>query len=593
MNRQWMCEAFLVADKVINGEDDANITMEEISKKPEFYQYCPNRRCVTDIQRIGALSTHLFEKINAVYNNEYGEYFLMWLSDKLFKMHKEGKKKGQSNRITLDEAYKKYLENHMGNFRYWNVIGNIKGLKEANLKHMSEFYKLFNHICKTIVHYKLADNKNKNLIINSTNSFNQYMPLYHNVSKCNSYLHLLDDLKKMYDKFRNDVKAHDPELANYLQTLTTMENTESYFAKGPKKFEFNVLGCNLKYNDNILVKLEKAKAKQNQKDKEKKGEDIPQKLMLQSPVDQTSSKKLGTGTSPSMSINETDTSASTPIDETDTPSSMPINEAGAPKDNNAVEGSNKSEPNPKGDGQNNLRESNNTLEHLNDAINKLEMPIQFFMEQTTNNIKNLYDTTSSSLENTYNKFTLFAKEMITSAKDMIPQLDGDKFEQNIPHENFPSSTDDPQQTQPQKDKQIPIPQGSSPTEPNNLRQSQQDHAPPRTSLHDSSLQKPFIKAPKAEYSRSKQVNNDLAQKNEDIALFSLITTKLYGITLIGIIGILVPVGLAFMYKYLYYGCGKKSKRKKNMKKVIDMLYGNKTEKTVINSINGKDQCEQL
>ncbi|SCL87152.1 Plasmodium variant antigen protein Cir/Yir/Bir, putative, partial [Plasmodium chabaudi chabaudi] len=223
MDLNGVCDTFLAADKIINGENDARMKMEEIDKNPSFYEFCPNKKCVTDVQRIGAMTTYLCFKIRAHQNNEQGEYFLMWLSDKLFKMHQKDKKKGQSNRITLDEAYKKYLDENIGNYKYWNVLDNIKGLKEANLRHMNEFYKLLNSICKTIVFYnpKSAENS-KNFIINSTESFNQYMPLYQNVSKCDSYLHLLDNLKKTYEKFRTTINNGDSKLASSLQTLTTI-----------------------------------------------------------------------------------------------------------------------------------------------------------------------------------------------------------------------------------------------------------------------------------------------------------------------------------------------------------------------------------
>ncbi|SCM11664.1 hypothetical protein PCHDK_000354400, partial [Plasmodium chabaudi adami] len=57
MDPNEVCETFLAADKIINGENDASMKMEEISKKSSFYEFCPNRRCVTDVQRIGAMTT--------------------------------------------------------------------------------------------------------------------------------------------------------------------------------------------------------------------------------------------------------------------------------------------------------------------------------------------------------------------------------------------------------------------------------------------------------------------------------------------------------------------------------------------------------
>ncbi|SCL83138.1 Plasmodium variant antigen protein Cir/Yir/Bir, putative, partial [Plasmodium chabaudi chabaudi] len=202
MDPDGVCETFLAADKIINGENGASMKMEDISKKSSFYGFCPNNKCATDVQRIGAMTTYVFLKVKTDKNNEHGEYFLMWLSDKLFKMYQKDKRKGENNRITLDEAYKKYLDKDIGDYKYWNRLDNVKGLKDANLSHMNEFYKLLSHICKTIIHHKFKHTGSTNLHQNSTNSSNQYILLYQNVSECDSYLHLLDNLKKTYEKFR-------------------------------------------------------------------------------------------------------------------------------------------------------------------------------------------------------------------------------------------------------------------------------------------------------------------------------------------------------------------------------------------------------
>ncbi|CAD2109140.1 PIR protein CIR protein [Plasmodium vinckei] len=305
-----VCESFLVADKIMNGEDDAYTTLEELSKESNFYENCPNRKCVTDMQRIGALSTYLFWSIKAHQQREDAEYFLMWLSNKLFKMHKESQKKGQISRITLDEAYKKYLEKHMGNFRYWNLLNHVKGLQNANLRHMNEFYKLLSHICKTIIYLKYNYQKSTNLLQNSTNSFNQYMLLYQNVSGCESYLHLLDNLKKTYNKFRTIIKNADPNLAIYLQTLTTIENTDSYFGQGFKKFDFNDPKCKLRYDQNILKKYVQEKAQEKQKDSGANGDKNKQSSQPPSSVDQTPSPSARTGISPNVPDNGSDTTGS-------------------------------------------------------------------------------------------------------------------------------------------------------------------------------------------------------------------------------------------------------------------------------------------
>ncbi|SCL82192.1 CIR protein, partial [Plasmodium chabaudi chabaudi] len=301
------CETFLEADKIINGENGARMKMEEIDKKSSYYEFCPNKKCLTDVQRIGVMTTHVFLKGKADKNNEYGEYFLMWLSDKLFNMYQKDKRKGENNRITLDEAYKKYLDKDIGDYKYWNLLGNINGLKEANLSHMNEFYKLLKHICKTIMHHKIKPTESASLIQNSTNSSNQYMLLYQNVSECDSYLHLLDNLKKTYEKFRSTIKNGDPNLASSLQTLTTIENTDSYFVKGFSTFDFSNSKCQSEYDDEILEKWRKDQARTKQKDNGANEDNIKQSSQPESSVAQTPSHPAGAGGAQSIPDNGADT----------------------------------------------------------------------------------------------------------------------------------------------------------------------------------------------------------------------------------------------------------------------------------------------
>ncbi|SCL85103.1 CIR protein, partial [Plasmodium chabaudi chabaudi] len=300
MERQWMCETFLAADKIINGENDASMKMEDISKNSSYYGFCPNKKCLTNVQRIGVMTTYVSLKVKADKNNEYGEYFLMWLSDKLFKMHKEDKIEGENNRITLDEAYKKYLDKDIGDYKYWNLLGKASGLKNANLRHMNEFYKLLKHICKTIMHHKIKPTESANILQNSTNSYNQYMVLYQKFSKCDSYLHLLDNLKKTYEDFRTIIKNTDSKLESSLQTLTTIENTGSYLVEGFKNFDFSDRKCQSEYDDSILEKWKETQDRSEQKNNEDNGDNNSQSPKVQSSVYQTPSPPAEAGCSQSM-----------------------------------------------------------------------------------------------------------------------------------------------------------------------------------------------------------------------------------------------------------------------------------------------------
>ncbi|CAD2084410.1 PIR protein CIR protein [Plasmodium vinckei lentum] len=246
MDHKQLCEKFIAADTFYDGKN-ANITLEEIKKKQGFEEYCRNQACDTRKKIIGALSAYLFMKTRGkeIYG-QYDEFFLMWVSDKLYEIVKD-EGKAQSKDITLNEAYDKYLKNNIKNGSYWSLLDSTKGLKEANLKYMKDFYKLLNHICSTILDYKKNGAESMSLLQNSTNCSNQYMFLYRNIYKCKSYLYLLDNLKKIYYNFRdsaiNENEKKKKKLAISLQTLTTLKGKDEYFAKDFKTFDFNRPEC--------------------------------------------------------------------------------------------------------------------------------------------------------------------------------------------------------------------------------------------------------------------------------------------------------------------------------------------------------------
>ncbi|CAD2085902.1 PIR protein CIR protein [Plasmodium vinckei brucechwatti] len=244
MEPKELCKNFLDADKIINNEIEDNLTMYQIINDPDFDKYCPNNNCETDMQ-LNGLSEYLFNQLGIQIKEEYYEYFMMWLSDKLFKIAKENDK-SQNNDITLNEAYEKYLKKNIKNGKYWSLLDIKKDLKEVNLMHMKQFYKLLNHICIAIVYYKPNKDDIEKFISNSSDCYNQYLSLYNNVPKCSSYLHLLDNLKKSYEDFKNSVhdkiKSEYPHLERRLKTLT-IENDYSYSVGKFKEFYFSDEKC--------------------------------------------------------------------------------------------------------------------------------------------------------------------------------------------------------------------------------------------------------------------------------------------------------------------------------------------------------------
>ncbi|SCL90249.1 Plasmodium variant antigen protein Cir/Yir/Bir/Plasmodium vivax Vir protein, putative [Plasmodium chabaudi adami] len=249
MNIEQVCNLFHDSDEYFNEKNIVN--SERFNQDGRYDQYCHvknyTKKCETNEHRIAAISTYLFMKLEAERNGDYGKYFLMWLSNILFKMVKD-KDKGKENSITLNEAYDKYLKNNIGNFNYWHLLWNIRGLKDANLRHMRELYTLLKYICNTIADYRKKGANNRELYKHSAKCLNQYRTLYENISGCNSYLHLLDKLKKIYEDFRTSAINENRiskknNLDKRLQKLTTTKDIDSYFATEFKEFNFKGSGC--------------------------------------------------------------------------------------------------------------------------------------------------------------------------------------------------------------------------------------------------------------------------------------------------------------------------------------------------------------
>ncbi|SCL85052.1 CIR protein [Plasmodium chabaudi chabaudi] len=252
MTTKQMCNLFREADGYFN---DENVDTQKFNKNTKIKRYCSSNGCKTNEDHINALTLYIHMEFKNLIKkkseyNKYDECLLMWLSDKLYKMHLESiGKKDEINYMdgtTLNEAYKNYLEKHKKRMDYWDLLGIMPGLKEANLKYMTEFYKLINHICKIIKEYNDKGAVSKKLSKYSVDCRFQYRTLYMNIYECKSYLHLLNRLKGLYDDFRGyAIKNTDSsnDLANKLQKLTLKNGVELNATKGFKSYNFSNQPC--------------------------------------------------------------------------------------------------------------------------------------------------------------------------------------------------------------------------------------------------------------------------------------------------------------------------------------------------------------
>ncbi|CDU16009.1 YIR protein [Plasmodium yoelii] len=287
MEDDLACELFLEADKLLNG---SIYLQKAINKSQEYREYCPNnKQCSTRAESIGALSVYLFTNF---YNKESGyyEHFIMWLAHTLFKIAKKRNNENAHN-ITLSSAYDKYLDKSMGHLRQWDILNDVRGVKDPNLRYMSELYTLLNHICNTIAYYKKNHERPVKLRQHSVKCFNQYRNLYEVFSGNDSYLSLLEKLKKIYDDFRTAAIKNDIGKKNNIESrlleLTEIKKKESHSTNNFKILDSN--GPEDQLEDEKDPEIPKEKSTQEEQTYHKaEGKNIVEPTKLQNTVDQRS-----------------------------------------------------------------------------------------------------------------------------------------------------------------------------------------------------------------------------------------------------------------------------------------------------------------
>ncbi|VEV55369.1 PIR protein CIR protein [Plasmodium vinckei vinckei] len=244
--------------KVDENFNNRGVSVGKFNKFKECHSYCPyqdnlkENKCTTNNDRMSALSAYLHEKISEIdksfknggNNGKWHiEIFIIWLGDKLFKIDNDYK-------ATLEESYKKNLENSMGSVNYWKVVDSRQFYKKATIKKMSEYYNLLNYICKLITEYN-KNPDNSRLRNYSSQCSNYYKTIYNSIKECKPYLQLLDNLKMIYEIFRmqkiaNNSNIKEPKrtrLLNRIQHLTTFENRNQLFVTVNAVLSFDDKGC--------------------------------------------------------------------------------------------------------------------------------------------------------------------------------------------------------------------------------------------------------------------------------------------------------------------------------------------------------------
>ncbi|VTZ67335.1 CIR protein [Plasmodium chabaudi chabaudi] len=607
------CKLLLEVDGYFKNE---NVDEEKFNKNNSLVYRCPYedrklRPCENNYERINALGVYLYEKLGKIANdlkgkgnndNRHIEIFIMWLSDKLYKL--------EENKIrTLDQFYEKHLKDYTGNFKYWNVIDSRKVYKGANTWYLSELYSLLNDICSIVIEYNKNKNKNKNKIEKaSSQCHKKFKNIYNNVKDCYSYVHLLKYLKNIYDVIRNDAikeiaakkddikkkihtnndikralslhKNDSRQVLEYvldastisLMDLTTSDWNQIFLDESDQIIDFHTQKCVELYSKTVK-KQEEHESKIPPKAEPQAGSDQSGKEGNKEPSDPSKGAQNKDGDN-SHTQKQQQASTSLPADQQSVSEPLPS----APALGNGQEGSDKS---PKASSNGQADSGNIKLQNiLNNAKNTFELYSSTFYGTYTDIRKRLNESMMSALENAHTNSTYIANKVnsaimqvseqlqkhSTSSKEQKPQSDHKQSEPKTPSS---SST---------------CPSSADPPTPN----SQQTNPPINGPLND--------KKSVSTYSSNIVTNSVTDTKIKESTQKAIIIGNIFkgeASTYVKVIAILIPIILGIMYKCLSSGWRKELKRKKSMKKVINSIGGKKTTQIIINSSTKKKQSKKF
>ncbi|CAD2085572.1 PIR protein CIR protein [Plasmodium vinckei brucechwatti] len=571
------CKFLREVDAYFNNEivDENKFNQSNSYKCPFDNENKENHGCKNNNARISALGEGLYQKLASIASdlkgegdngNRHIEIFTMWLCDKLYMLEK-------NNDATLKESYEKYLKDYIGNFEYWGIIGSEKVYNGANVWYMSELYSLLKDICDLDNEYnKNINNVNKEKIGEMSNKFSEkFISIYNNAKDCYSYLHLLKPLKNIYDDIRNNAIKN-----------TAIRNA---VIKSPAIGYASVGRDYIKQSTSIVTKINLNQILKNVGDISK----FPIRDLIISDWNQglsdKSDQKIDFHTqtcvnSHSKLVEQVKKDASKDISETQPhPGSDQSGKGGDKKPSDLSQNSlslqnppaqstdnqQKASPNEQAD----LENAKKLLKFLSDAQNTFEKYRSPFYNAYTKIKKRVNESIKSALENAHTNSIYIADKVSNAIKQVSDQLQKN---------STPTKEKD---SPPDHKKSEPKPPSSSSTEPqtSNLQ-------PTNISLNGQKNAPPY-----SNNLMSNSVTDTRANEKIQKAIFIGNIFKGSIPPYVKVIVILIPITLAIMYKCLPFEWRKELKRKKNVKKVINLIDVNKTVKTVINPTDGKKHMQ--
>ncbi|SCL92824.1 CIR protein [Plasmodium chabaudi chabaudi] len=639
-----VCETFLDVDNLfINYEANE----EQLNGGYGSYKkYCPIKRgvrkCETNYEKLRAISEYGFmelaknDKVNL--GSEYdpsADFVVMGWCHRLYKISKD-------HNLSLNQSYGNNLGKSRGDFNYKGILNNKIYLMDSNIAIMNMLYLLFQKICETINKYKTHNAQPHEYINEGIEYHFMYNALSKFFNQCGPYLRLLNHLKTIYNEYIKAVikdNDHDESLRNQLIELSSINSKlvgSEFNNEGCKKMHKKLtqttpniikMGIKMLEDDKKRKNGEVSQSTEDDGDGDLYGDDDDDEDVdddADKDIADGGEKKDGTIDNTSQNherdpINISDQSSISNGDPNQPKSGTTSNTDDSNGKEKTLENSQSSDKSPGSQSDEQLtkdtpKESNDTTkedqdstqkatlmkkESIIDTIKSMKSPASLFKLQllsvynTLTDIgNNVHEKTLQALQNTSSKVTEFVNEFNNAInhpdkETVTPPSGNNGLKPEDSGSDLPSS-DDPSIDPP------PVPHSSQSPQTEPPKQSETEHTQDEGQKEKGQQSASTIQEPldgsinTASYQVTKLDNsgnniNGIISENVN----SMDILKKHKLIAFSVIGIAIPITLAIMYKYLSPWRTKKSKRKTEMKKIINLVGVNKTKKTVINSINGK------
>ncbi|VTZ66938.1 CIR protein [Plasmodium chabaudi chabaudi] len=621
-----VCKLFVDVDKLFTKG-----SVNETLFNDPYKNFCPKGGCNTNYDRLGALCGYLLAELPKLNNNPKGsednahqnyEFIFMWLADKFLKISPD-------RSFSLNDYYEKVIVKQGENFNCWEKLDNKKDFKDSNLSIMSLFYQLFMNICSALMKNEISNFELKKFKDIDYDYYQIFDLINTQVSNCDPYVQLLINFKKTYDEYKGLVINKIPKNEHdniYSLACSPINNNDD---QPELLFESN--GCKelheffqqifqkhkpkkqlrrSKYSSNGEGKHKGSKKDAQQSTKkenqppESKASDSSQKSDTQVQAIPKSSQNLQEASPNNNHVSSNAASVSKGMENV---SENQVNSQELAKtrsrrslslqqnhhtpnhneslsqlsetivEKNPVESSDKLPDNVSGkakiikrsvpqDEPQNHEETTETnpsdslpLENSESKSSNIESIIDYSV--------NIFQTCSSLFNDTVNKIEGHIHDMVISnVDDIVDKIT--KCQQII--QKVCSSIG---QIQIVNDHQ----NGSEKSQNEKLEHSTSTKTTEETTGCLDGISSMLVSEP----------GSNVMELNGNINKLVPFKFGGYKVSIMALMVVSIPIVLAIMYKYLYYGWGKTSKKKKMVKKIINSHNGKRKVKKIINPIDGK------